>query len=128
VGADTVETKPEWYLLRAKTGEERRAHDQVANSAADVLLPLVRVRVRRRDQMVESVTALFPTYLFALFDLELECSRIRYTRGVREIMYFGSRSAVVPSWIVSQLKQRCAHGPIELPKRRLVSGRARDGY
>jgi transcriptional antiterminator RfaH len=72
--------------------------------------------------MVESVTALFPSYLFALFDLELEYSRLRYTRGVREVVCVGGRPAVVPQWIVSQLKQRCLHGPIELPTRRLIAG------
>jgi hypothetical protein len=36
-----------WYLVRTKAGEERRAHDQVRRVASDILLPLVKVRVRR---------------------------------------------------------------------------------
>ncbi len=114
--------KVEWHLVRTKAGEERRARDQVSRLADDVLLPLIKVRVRRWGRMAESVAALFPGYLFALFDVEREYSRLRYTRGVREIVCFGGQVAVVPEWIVGELKQRCAHGPLELPTRRLVAG------
>jgi transcription elongation factor/antiterminator RfaH len=111
-----------WYLLRTKAGEERRARDQVGLLAAEVLLPMVKVRVRRWGRMAESVAALFPGYLFAQFDLAREYNRVRYTRGVRQIVCFGEHAALVPEWIVDGLKQRCAKGPLELPARRLVAG------
>jgi transcriptional antiterminator RfaH len=72
--------------------------------------------------MVDSVAALFPGYLFASFDVDGEFSRLRYTRGVREIVCFGGQAAVVPDWIVAELKQRCADGPLELLTRRLKAG------
>jgi len=112
--------KKEWYLLRTKAGEERRAQAQLSRLAADVLLPLMKVRVRRWGRMVESVGPLFPCYLFALFDLEREYRQVRYARGVRELPRFGAQPPVVAEWIVSELKQRCAGGPLELPKRMLV--------
>ena len=114
--------KLQWHLLRTKAGEERRARDQVTRLTPEVLLPLVRVRVRRWGRLTESVAALFPGYLFALFDVDREYSRLRYTRGVRQIVCFGDEAAVVPEWIIDQLKLRCADGPMELPPRRLVAG------
>jgi transcriptional antiterminator RfaH len=114
--------KLQWHLLRTKAGEERRARDQVSLSTPEVLLPLVRVRVRRWGRMTESVAALFPGYLFVLCDVERDYSRLRYTRGVRQIVCFGDEAAVVPKWIIDELKLRCANGPVELPVRRLVAG------
>jgi len=93
---------------------------QVSRLVADVLLPLVKVRVRRCNRMVASVAPLFPCYMFALLDFERESARLRYTRGLREIVRFGDVPAVVPDWIIGELKQRCAYGPLELPRRRLL--------
>lgn len=110
----------EWYLLRTKAQEERRAHGSLSRFAPEVLLPLTKVRVRRWGQMVESIAPLFPTYLFALVDLELHYGYVRYARGVRGIVSFGAQPAVVSEWIISELKQRCSRGPVELPRRPLL--------
>ena len=111
----------QWHLLRTKAGEERRARDQVSRLSQEVLLPLVRVRVRRWGRMTESVAALFPSYMFALFD-KSEYGRMRYTRGVRQIVCFGEEAAAVPRWIIDELKVRCANGPVDLPVRPLTAG------
>lgn len=110
----------EWYLLRTKAGEERRAEAHLSRLVADVLAPLMKVRVRRWGRMVESVAPLFPCYLFAQLDLEREYRQVRYARGVRELPRFGAQPAVVPEWIIGEIKQRCVGGPLELPKRPLV--------
>ncbi|MBV8360628.1 MAG: transcription/translation regulatory transformer protein RfaH [Deltaproteobacteria bacterium] len=123
--ASTIENsfnKLQWYLMRTKAGEERRARDQVSRLIPEVLLPLVRVQVRRWGRMTESVAPLFPSYMFALFDIGREYGRLRYTRGVRQIVRFGEEPAVVPQWIIDELKRRCADGPVELPACRLVAG------
>jgi len=110
-----------WYLLRTKAGEERKVEGYIARFTADVLLPLIKVRVRRWSKMVESIAPLFPCYLFALFD-ERDYSRVRFSRGVRELVCFGGQPAFVPEWMIEGLKQRCANGPVELPQRRLTAG------
>ncbi len=112
----------EWYLLRTKAGEERRAREHLARIADEALLPLLKVRVRRWGRMAESVAPLFPCYLFAKLDLEREFGHLRYTRGVRELVRFGDQPAVVPEWIVTDLRRRCADGPVELPPRMLSAG------
>lgn len=123
-GSDLYQSgrKEEWYLLRTKAGEERLAQDQVSRLAAEVLLPLIKVHVRRWNQIVESIAPLFPGYLFARFDLDGEYSRLRYTRGMRGVVCFGEEPAVVPERIIGELKQRCAQGPVELPRRRFSAG------
>jgi transcriptional antiterminator RfaH len=90
--------------------------------ADDVLLPLAKVQVRRRSRLVKSVAPLFSCYLFALLDLERQWVRVRYVRGLRNIVHFGGQPSVVPEWIISELKQRCSKGPVELAERRLLKG------
>jgi transcription elongation factor/antiterminator RfaH len=122
VGGGGAGVDARWYLLRTKPGDEARARAQVGRLAADVMLPLAKVRVRRWGRLVESVTPLFPCYLFARLDLTREYGRIRYTRGVRELVHFGAQAAIVPEWTISELKRRCAAGPVELPARELAPG------
>lgn len=109
-----------WHSLRTRAGEEQAARSQVSRLAADVLLPLSKVRVRRRTRLVASVAPLFPCYMFALLDFEREYARLRYTRGLRGVVCFGDQPAVVPEWLIGELKQRCEHGPVELPERMFV--------
>jgi transcriptional antiterminator RfaH len=115
-------SKLDWHLLRTKAGEERRARDQISRLATEVLLPLVRVQVRRWERLTETVAALFPGYLFARFDIERDYNQLRYTRGVRQIVCFGGEPAPVPAWIIEELKLRCANGPIHLAVRGFVPG------
>jgi transcriptional antiterminator RfaH len=114
--------KTGWYLLQTKAGEERKVEREISRFPAEVLLPLMKVRVRRWSKMVETVAPLFPCYVFVLFDPKRDYTRIRFTRGVRELVRFGPHPVLVPEWIIEGLKQRCAHGPVELPKRRLSAG------
>ena len=109
-----------WYLLRTQAGEEQTARSQVSRLTADVLLPLLKVRVRRRNRMVASVAPLFPGYMFARLDFERAYARLRYTRGLRGMVCFGGQPAVVPEWLIGELKQHCEHGPVELPERMFV--------
>jgi transcriptional antiterminator RfaH len=111
-----------WYLLRTRAGKEHTAESQVSRLTGDVLLPLLRVRVHRSNRMVASVAPLFPCYLFARFDFELECARLRYTRGLQGVVCFGDQPAIVPEWLITELKQRCEQGPVELPEPRLLRG------
>jgi transcriptional antiterminator RfaH len=122
LGGGATGGNAQWYLLRTKAGEESRAYAQVRRLAADVALPLAKVRVYRWGRLVESVAPLFPCYLFALFDLTREYGRIRYTRGLRDVVRFGGQPAIVPEWTISELKRRCAAGPVELPTRELLRG------
>jgi transcriptional antiterminator RfaH len=89
---------------------------------SDLLLPLVRKHVHDRGDSVERVAPLFPCYLFARFDLDRRHSFVKYTRGVRDLVRSCGQAAEVPEGVISQLKQRCADGPIEIAPARLRTG------
>jgi transcriptional antiterminator RfaH len=112
----------EWYLLRTKAGEERRANAHLARFADETFLPLMKGRVRRWGKQVDVIVPLFACYLFAVFDLEREYNHVRHTSGVQYVVQYGGESAVVPESIIRELKARCARGPIEIPKRKFLAG------
>jgi transcriptional antiterminator RfaH len=121
-GRDTIAAYgTQWFLLRTNAGKERVALNQVSQVAAEVLLPLIQMNVRRWGKLVKSVGPLFPGYLFAKFDFELHYANVRYARGIRQLISCGSEPAVVPDWIINQLRQRCASGPVEVPRRILTT-------
>jgi transcriptional antiterminator RfaH len=103
----------EWYLLRTKVGGERRTQEQLRHLVEETLLPLGKMPVRQRDRTFDRISPIFPCYLFARFSLEHNARRIRYTPGLRDIVKFGERAAVVPGWVINELNARCAQGPIE---------------
>jgi transcriptional antiterminator RfaH len=119
VPVEPIGTK--WFVARTNTGKERVAMSQLNHVVAEALLPLVRTRIRRWGKLVDSVGPLFPGYLFARFDFERDYSSVRYARGLRELVCFGQEPAVVFEWMIDQLKERCAAGPLELPERSLVA-------
>jgi hypothetical protein len=45
----------EWYLVRTKAGEERRVNEHLTGFADETLLPLIKVRVRRWGNLIESI-------------------------------------------------------------------------
>lgn len=111
-----------WFLLHTKAGQERRAAVQVRRVADEVLMLLMKTRVRRQGKMIESVVPLFPCYLFAFLDIQREWSNLHFTRGLQGVVRFGGEPAVVPERIIGELKQRCAHGPVEPVSRVPVPG------
>jgi transcription elongation factor/antiterminator RfaH len=112
----------DWYLVRTKAGEERRASECLARCSDEVLFPLLHARVRRWGKTVETVVPLFTCYLFAQFDLTLKYNQVRHTSGVQYLVHYGEEFAPVPGWIITDIKARCSDGPIRPGSRELRVG------
>lgn len=121
-GAHQADVETQWYLLRTKTGEERKARDQLGPNVEGILLPLAKVHQRQSGRLIERIVPLFSCYLFASFDLARSYRRVRYASGVRDLVWFGGRPAVVPTWVMGSLLRRCENGPVEFPVHRFSPG------
>jgi transcriptional antiterminator RfaH len=111
-----------WYLIRTKSGLERRVREQLTPELPELFLPLLKTKARRWGMLVDSVVPLFPCYVFALFDIEQRYRLVRYTVGVREVPCVGGEFLAVNDSIIEDLKRRCVHGPIELPDTPIRNG------
>jgi transcriptional antiterminator RfaH len=105
----------EWYLVHTKAGKEVSVRGQLSEWLPEAFLPTLKVRIHRWGKLVTSVSPLFPCYIFARFPARCDFRRVGYTYGVREVVRAGEEPLIVPNAVIGELKDRCAHGPVELP-------------
>lgn len=94
-----------WYALFTKPKKEHQVHALLKESGIEAYLPTVKRKVKRRDRPDRIVY--FPCYLFAHLDFEATPrSSIDWMPGVRSIVSFGDRPAIVPEEMVELLRTR----------------------
>lgn len=114
--------KGEWYLVRTKPGKERWVRDQLALLLPEVFLPMLKARGMRWGKLAMSIAPLFPSYLFARFDLSGSYFDVRYAPGVSGIVSAGTDPLVVPGEIIAELQSRGVDSVIEIRAKPFDSG------
>jgi transcriptional antiterminator RfaH len=101
------ETTPQWYLIHTKPLAERIAQENLERQGYATYLPLLALRTRRRQGLVESVMPLFPRYLFLQVQAGHQSVRpVHSTVGVCNIVRFGMVCAVVRDEVIEKLRAR----------------------
>lgn len=94
-----------WYALYTKPHAERQVAQILGERGIEVFLPTV--KQFRRRQWLES--PFFPCYLFARIDFdEMGYSAVAWTPGLRRVIAFEGRPAVVPEEAIEMIRQRMA--------------------
>jgi transcriptional antiterminator RfaH len=93
-----------WYALHAKPHKERQVGRFLEAEGFEVYLPLLPASKRTRRKPLP----FFSCYLFARLDGKLSFSSVQWTPGLRRIVSFGGKPAVVPDDVISTIKQRLA--------------------
>lgn len=91
-----------WYALHAKPHKERQVSSYLKTEGYEVYLPTVRIRRRGKARAVP----FFSCYLFARMDGLADFADVRWTPGLRSIVGFGDRPAVVPDEAIELIKKR----------------------
>jgi transcriptional antiterminator RfaH len=95
----------QWYALRSKPKRESSVVALLERTEVETYLPQVVVRRERGKSPV--AVPFFPSYLFARFDpLGGEIRRVRYTRGVLQVVSFGDEPCPVPDDLILLMKER----------------------
>lgn len=94
-----------WHLLYTKPHKESLVHAQLDGRGIEVFFPYLQYeRGHRRGVRLEPF---FPHYLFVKTDLmAAEASGLRSLPGLRKIVDFDERPAVIPDEIVDDLRRR----------------------
>jgi len=117
---DRASTLPQWYLVKTKFAKERWVYDQLRRELTEVFLPLLKTSHTRLTSY--KVAALFPCYLFARMDLQLNYFKVKYTAGVRGLVSAGMDPLAVPEEIVAAIRQRAANGIVEIKPKTFQPG------
>jgi transcriptional antiterminator RfaH len=97
---------PRWYCLRSQAKHEHiaAAHLRVVKDVT-VFCPRVRFKRKTRQGLVWVTEAMFPSYLFAQFELVAQHWQVQYAHGVRGIVRFAGRYPAIDDEVLDQLRE-----------------------
>jgi transcriptional antiterminator RfaH len=94
-----------WCLVYTHQKQEEKARAHLEQQGFDVFLPRFRKTIRHAGRRQTRIEAMFPRYLFAHLDPQVEdWTPIRSTVGVTTLVRFGHKPGVVPPAIVEGLR------------------------
>jgi transcriptional antiterminator RfaH len=105
---------PAWYCVRSQPKHEHIAAAHL-RSVGDITVFCPRVRFKRqtRQGLVWVTEAMFPSYLFAYFDLATQHWQVEYGRGVRGIVRFANRFPTIEDEVLDQLRDHVGANEIK---------------
>jgi transcriptional antiterminator RfaH len=102
------ETQPSWFTVYAKPRQERIAKEHLQRQGFQCFLPMAINPYQRRSAKNLRIEPLFPRYLFlnAVADQQ-SLGPVRSTRGVSNLLRFGTELATVPEHVIKLINDRC---------------------
>ena len=104
-----------WVAVRTKPHQERFAESYIGQLGVECFLPRLQERKIIRRVHKTCVDPLFPGYLFARIDPLEHYRMVKYAKGVRTVVEFGSSPAFVDDQIIDSIRSRMVNGRISLP-------------
>lgn len=97
-----------WYVIRTKAKQEDRADSNLRAWQVETYAP--KIKERRYNEYSGKVSyqvkPLFPSYIFARFNIEDLLHKVRFTRGVNGVVSFGGRPAPVEDEMIELIESR----------------------
>lgn len=94
----------QWYCLRSQQKREHIAAIHLTRHLGlEVFAPRVSLTRRTRQGPARFTEALFPSYLFARFDLSTHLSAVRASWGVQDVVRFGEQPPLVAESVIHEL-------------------------
>jgi transcriptional antiterminator RfaH len=108
VSIDRLEDTYLWYAIQTNPRQEMRVESNLQAWGVEAYLP--KIKERHLNQYSSKYTwltkPLFLRYLFARFRFNVYGHKIRYTRGVREIVGFGETPFPIDDEIIKLIRSR----------------------
>ena len=104
----TLENITRWYVIHTKPRQEDRADGNLRGQSIETFTP--RVTEHRCNifsgEPIYLIKYMFPCYIFARFKPCDSLHRIRYTRGVRNVVSFDNEPASIDDEVITLIKSR----------------------
>jgi transcriptional antiterminator RfaH len=113
----TMEIKS-WYAIHTNPREEDRAHSNLSAWGVETCCPKLKsVRsLNFTGRTVQVIDHLFPRYIFARFNADAMLHKVRFTRGVRNVVMIGDVPARVEDEIIDLLRSRMSPDGLITPQ------------
>ncbi len=97
-----------WYLVQTYPRQEDRSEGNLKSLGIETLAP--RFKERRCNFYTGAVAhytkPLFPSYVFARFRVNDLYHKVRYTRGIRQLVSFGDYPTVIDEEIITMIQSK----------------------
>jgi transcriptional antiterminator RfaH len=122
-GNETDNAESAWYCLRSQPKHEHiaAAHLRLLEGVM-VFCPRIRFKRVTRQGLVWVTEAMFPSYLFAHFELVTMHLQVRYAHGVSGIVRFAERYPTIEEGALAQLRRHTGAAEIKQLNYELSSG------
>lgn len=108
-----------WYAVYSKPQREEFARNNLFSRGIEVFFPKLRVPANLQSRVVP----LFPSYLFARFNASSEeFGQVAWCPGVKRVISFGDRPAIVEDHLVNFLKGHANHEGAIFARSSLATG------
>ena len=108
MGVERLLDNREWYVVHTHLKQEERANDNLKSLGIETLH--AKLRTHRYNEFTGVPTyitqPLFPRYIFAKFNAREQLRKIRFTRGVHNVVCFGENPASVDQEIIDIIRAR----------------------
>jgi len=96
----------DWYALFTKPRCERVVSERLRSKGFETCLPAITMDGSRGSPVTQPF---FPRYLFVRLDPSTDpLSLVRWTPGLKHVVSFGERPAVVPDQVIALIRKRLA--------------------
>lgn len=97
-----------WYAIYTKAMQEERAESNLRAWGVKTFMPKIRERRPQRGygKATNVVKHLFPRYIFAQFDSDSVLHKVKYTRGVCDVVGFGEKPCPVDDVIIEAIQSQ----------------------
>ncbi|HVM49331.1 MAG TPA: transcription termination/antitermination NusG family protein [Candidatus Acidoferrum sp.] len=114
-----------WFCIRSQPKHEHIAAAHLVKEVGiEIYLPRIRFKRATARGPVWFTEALFPSYVFARFNLAADLRSVCHARGVRGIVHFGHRWPIVPDGVVAEMKATVGPEEVHVIREDLRPGEA----
>jgi transcriptional antiterminator RfaH len=111
-----------WFVVNTKSKNEDRAANNLSSGGIEVLAPKLKLKKYKEGKFIYVIEQMFPGYIFAKFHPVDDFHLIKYTRGVKTIVHFGSKIVPVKDEMIAFIRDRLEEGVATLEKKRFAKG------
>src|SRR4030095_187859 len=106
MGVERLLERSQWYVVYTNLKQEERANENLRAWGVETLH--AKLRTRRYNEFTGAPTyitqPLFPRYLFAKFNAREQLCKVRFTRGIQNVVCFGESLATVDQEIIDIIR------------------------
>lgn len=102
------EDTPHWFVIHTHPQQEQRADSNLRAWNVETFFPRLRKRGRasKAGGKEAALKPLFPRYIFARFKAADLLHKVRFTRGICDVVNFGGQPTPVSGEVIAMMKSR----------------------